>query len=100
MLEKLSSMCDVNVVIISGRSVENVKKMVGIQGITYAGNHGFEIEHPDGTLFIHPVPHEYLLLQKQLKAELEKISTDGAWVEDKGSSLTFHFREVTFLPVA
>jgi trehalose 6-phosphate synthase/phosphatase len=31
---------------------------VGIEGITYAGNHGLEIIHPDGTKFVHPVPAE------------------------------------------
>ena len=42
-------MPDVFVAVISGRSVTNVKEMVGIEGITYAGNHGLEIIHPDGT---------------------------------------------------
>ena len=31
---------------------------VGIEGITYAGNHGLEIIHPDGSKFVHPVPAE------------------------------------------
>ena len=47
------------VAIISGRPVDNVKKMVGIEGITYAGNHGLEILHPDGSKFVHPMPAEY-----------------------------------------
>ncbi|XP_076037355.1 uncharacterized protein LOC143022854 [Oratosquilla oratoria] len=94
-LERLANMPDVNVAIISGRSLENVKSMVGIEGITYAGNHGFEILHPDGTKFVHPVPHDYeiqlLKLQERLKTE---AAHDGAWMEDKGATLTFHYREV------
>lgn len=31
---------------------------VGIEGITYAGNHGLEILHPDGSKFVHPMPTE------------------------------------------
>lgn len=31
---------------------------VGIEGITYAGNHGLEILHPDGSKFVHPMPME------------------------------------------
>lgn len=27
--------------------------------MTYAGNHGLEILHPDGTRFVHPMPKEY-----------------------------------------
>ena len=48
-LERLANMPDVFVGVISGRSVNNVREMVGIEGITYAGNHGLEIIHPDGT---------------------------------------------------
>lgn len=58
MLQRLSNHSDVYVAIISGRSVENVKQMVGIEGITYAGNHGLEILHPDGSKFVHPMPVE------------------------------------------
>ena len=48
-LERLANMPDVFVAVISGRSVNNVREMVGIPGITYAGNHGLEIIHPDCT---------------------------------------------------
>ena len=48
-LERLANMPDVFIAVISGRSVNNVKAMVDIEGITYAGNHGLEIIHPDGT---------------------------------------------------
>ncbi len=30
-----------------------------MDGITYAGNHGLEILHPDGTKFSHPMPPGY-----------------------------------------
>ena len=52
-------MPDVNIAIVSGRNVNNVKSMVGIEGITYAGNHGLEIVHPDGSKFVHPMPAEF-----------------------------------------
>lgn len=58
-LQRLSNHSDLYVVIVSGRSVENVKKMVGIENITYAGNHGLEILHPDGSKFVHPMPIQY-----------------------------------------
>lgn len=32
---------------------------VGIEGLTYAGNHGLEILHPDGSRFVHPMPQEF-----------------------------------------
>ncbi|CAG5099795.1 Similar to tpsp: Bifunctional trehalose-6-phosphate synthase/phosphatase (Thermoproteus tenax (strain ATCC 35583 / DSM 2078 / JCM 9277 / NBRC 100435 / Kra 1)) [Cotesia congregata] len=58
-LQRLSNMPDVYIAIISGRNVNNVKSMVGIEGITYAGNHGLEILHPDGSKFVHPMPVEF-----------------------------------------
>ncbi|XP_063610188.1 uncharacterized protein LOC134784089 [Penaeus indicus] len=94
-LERLAHMPDVNVAILSGRSMQNVKSMIGIEGITYAGCHGFEILHPDGTMFMHPIPHEYEVQLEQLKKQLqEEVCRDGAWLEQKVSGITFHYREV------
>jgi len=94
-LERLANMPDVFVGVISGRSVNNVREMVGIEGITYAGNHGLEIIHPDGTKFTHPMP---LSLEGKVEELLQGLQAecckDGAWVENKGVLLTYHFRNV------
>lgn len=67
---------------------------VGIDGITYAGNHGLEILHPDGTKFVHPMPREFEdKVADLLKALQEQVCKEGAWVENKGALLTFHYRE-------
>ncbi|CAO1393315.1 unnamed protein product [Diamesa serratosioi] len=93
-LQRLSNHSDVYVAIISGRNVDNVKKMVGIEGITYAGNHGLEILHPDGSKFVHPMPAEYEeKVSGLLKSLQDTVCRDGAWVENKGALLTFHYRE-------
>lgn len=97
-------------------------QQVGIEGLTYAGNHGLEILHPDGSRFIHPMPVEFegkvseLLkaLQDQVPRKkrcagvtrryseegntnltlfFPQVCKDGAWVENKGALLTFHYRE-------
>ena len=41
--------------IISGRSLSEIRALVGIEGIYYAGNHGLEIEGP-GLKFINQTP--------------------------------------------
>ncbi|GLH02508.1 Trehalose-6-phosphate synthase [Gryllus bimaculatus] len=93
-LERLSNMPDVYIAIISGRNVNNVKSMVGIEGITYAGSHGLEILHPDGSKFVHPMPVEFEdKVTELLKALQDQVCKDGAWVENKGALLTFHYRE-------
>ncbi|XP_015372030.1 PREDICTED: alpha,alpha-trehalose-phosphate synthase [UDP-forming]-like [Diuraphis noxia] len=94
-LERLANMSDVYIAIISGRNVHNVKDMVGIEGLTYAGNHGLEILHPDGSRFVHPMPKQYVEKVGDLLEVLQKqVCKDGAWVEDKGTLLTFHYRDV------
>ena len=85
---------DVFIAIISGRSVNNVKEMVGIDGITYAGNHGLEILHSDGTKFVHPLPQAQVGKASEVKRLLQEVCLDGAWIEDKGTMCTYHYRYV------
>lgn len=81
--------------IISGRSLSDVKALVGIEGIYYAGNHGLEIEGP-GLRLINPVARaaqaETRDLARQLSIRLAGI--EGVIVEDKGLSLSVHYRMV------
>jgi trehalose-phosphatase len=81
--------------IISGRPLLEVKALVGIEGIYYAGNHGLEIEGP-GLKFINPAAKaaqaEIRNLARQFSPKLG--STDGVIVEDKGLSLSIHYRLV------
>ena len=53
-----------------------------ILGITYAGNHGLDIHHSDGSKFTHPLPESQSVEKVQeLKEALEKeVCCDGAWV--------------------
>ena len=81
--------------IISGRSLSELKSMVAIEGIYYAGNHGLEIEGP-GLKFVSQ-PAELARatikdLARQLSAALDSIA--GVIVEDKGLSLSVHYRLV------
>lgn len=50
---------------------------MGIEGLTYAGNHGLEILHPDGSRFVHPMPKEYeeksAVLLKQLQEQVNMV---------------------------
>uniref|UniRef100_A0A7M5XCU2 Trehalose-6-phosphate synthase n=1 Tax=Clytia hemisphaerica TaxID=252671 RepID=A0A7M5XCU2_9CNID len=91
-LERLSNHPDVFIAVISGRSVDDVKSMVGIEGITYAGNHGLDILHNDGSKFVHPMPAEHQeRLARMLKQLHEEVCQHGAWVENKGVLLTYHY---------
>lgn len=81
--------------IVSGRALNDLQNRVGIKGIIYAGNHGLEIKGP-GAEFIHPLTEEtgsvIRVLSKMLSKSLSTIR--GAVVEDKGSTLSVHYRMV------
>ncbi|ODN05304.1 Bifunctional trehalose-6-phosphate synthase/phosphatase [Orchesella cincta] len=86
---------DVSICIISGRSLVNLKEVIGIDGITYAASHGLEILSPDGTKYHHPITTEHEdRISGLVKALQQEVGKDGAWIENKGALLTFHYREV------
>ena len=92
-LQRLANCPDMYIALISGRGVANVRSMVGIDNITYAGNHGLEILHPDGTTFTHPLPAgNEETISKLLHALQQEVCRHGAWVENKGVLLTYHYR--------
>lgn len=81
--------------IISGRSLADIIKRVGLKGIYYAGCHGLEIEGPD-LHYLHPAA-------EAARPSLEKVARDlrqrmtsipGIDIEDKGWTLAVHFRKV------
>lgn len=93
-LEATAARTDTEVVIISGRSIKDVRDRVDLPELTYVGNHGFEIDGPDIEHFVHADLVHYRERVKQLAAELRVVSTDGAWTEAKGPTLTWHYRAV------
>ncbi len=81
--------------IISGRSLADVKRLVGLEGIYYAGNHGFKIIGP-GVELVKPeaerVRQTLVKLCKELQEKLSKIK--GVIVENKGLTASVHYRLV------
>jgi alpha,alpha-trehalase len=92
-LERLSRRATLAVV--SGRALGDVKQLVALDTIVYAGNHGFEIRGPEGTALSYEVGREFLDAlagaHEELRAALEALP--GAWVEDKTHSLSVHYRQ-------
>jgi alpha,alpha-trehalase len=90
-LARLAAVC--SVAVISGRDRADVESMVGLAGIYYAGNHGFDISRPDGGHEEHG--GEFRPALEAAADELEqRISTlDGSWVERKRYAVAVHFRQ-------
>jgi trehalose 6-phosphate synthase/phosphatase len=86
---------DINICVISGRSLTNLQEAIGLRGITYAALDGLEILSPDGTKYLHPITSEHEeRIAHLLQALQNEVCKEGAWVENKGALLTFHYREV------
>lgn len=94
-LRILAERSGISLGIISGRSLAEVKKMVGVEGLYYAGNHGFEIEGP-GLDYISPEAESGRALIHSLAGRLNEalLGIAGIIVEDKGLSLSVHYRLV------
>ncbi|HPM43076.1 MAG TPA: trehalose-phosphatase, partial [Candidatus Omnitrophota bacterium] len=81
------------VAVISGRSLKDIKRKIGLPGIIYVGNHGLEIAG-GGLHKEYKAPKGYLPVLKKLKARLlRRLSgMPGVIIEDKGLTLTVHYR--------
>lgn len=83
------------VAIVSGRALNDLRQRVVGNGLALAGNHGLEIEAPGGC-FEHPEvqrvrPHIRALAQA-LQCDLAEVP--GVFIEDKGATLSVHYRAV------
>ncbi len=100
LVSKLSDIYDV--AIVSGRATDDVRGKVGIDGIFYAGSHGFEIISPDSETFIQPdvksllpsIDHVFSQIQKAL------APIEGALVEHVKYTVSCHYRRVDLSDVS
>jgi len=95
LLKKLSNSRKLKLAFISGRSLSDIKNRVGLRNVIYSGNHGLEIEGPK-IKFKSPVSPRYKTILRQIKMDLSKKLSKirGAILEDKGLSLSIHYRQV------
>jgi trehalose 6-phosphate phosphatase len=94
-LARLARRPKVTVGIVSGRALAELKSMVGLDGIYYAGNHGLEIEGP-GLSWVSPEAEATRATMKDLLTGLTAALQDsvGVVIEDKGLGISVHYRLV------
>jgi alpha,alpha-trehalase len=78
--------------IISGRDVKNVENLVGIDGIYYAGSHGFDIIGPSCSFSKIEKGDYWFSLLERLQKRVKELSFEH--VELKPCSLAIHYRLV------
>ena len=93
-LTSLSMLQKVKLAIISGRSLTDIKSLVGLSGIIYVGNHGLEIDGPNITSqWKATAAYKDDLAEIKTKLTKEFTVIPGVFVEDKGLSLCLHYRK-------
>lgn len=95
-LEQLAA--TTTVAILSGRDVADVIDKIGVDGIFYAGSHGFDIRSPDGgavggdlSRFDAFLP-ELDATERELRSQLADVP--GSNVERKRFAIAVHYRQV------
>lgn len=81
----------VKVALVSGREVEAARRMVGIDGVAYAGNHGLHI-WMNGREETTEAVQEYVAQARVTLEEIGEVGYAGVEAEDKGPVLAFHYR--------
>lgn len=90
-VERLAALCPVAVV--SGRDLENVRRLVGVPGLIFAGSHGLDIDAPSGRERLGE-PFRPALERVIPRLERALAGIEGALVEPKLYAVTVHTRLV------
>jgi trehalose 6-phosphate synthase/phosphatase len=93
LLQQAARTPNLDVTIVSGRALDDVRRLVGVPGLTYVGNHGLEIDGP-GVTFSHEGVARHARALERAASDLEALDIEGALVERKGASLSYHVRLV------
>ena len=82
------------VAVISGRDLEDVRRMVGLPSIAYAGSHGFDMRLPNGKRAEHEGGLQLLPALDAAEAELRarQPSLPGLRIERKKFAIAAHYR--------
>ncbi|MCX4092473.1 trehalose-phosphatase [Nocardia sp. alder85J] len=93
-LSRLAAECPV--AIVSGRELADLRARVDVEGLWYAGCHGFELLAPDGTVHVHEAAPDaeraLAAAARQLRDELAAVP--GVRVEHKRFAVAVHYRQV------
>ena len=90
----LAVMPDVHIALVSGRSAQDARRIVGLDRLWCIGNHGCELINHGGELTLDPQVEPYRGAVAQAARRLESLAAPiaGVRVEDKGPTLSVHYR--------
>jgi len=80
---------------VTGRDVRQARAMVGVEGATYVGLHGFDVLAADGTIVRDPSAAPYVEAVQRMARRVRALDAErlGLVVENKGPMLDLHYRQ-------
>lgn len=93
-LQQLSTLYPV--IVISGRDLADIRTRVGVDGLWYAGSHGFELLDPQGNHYCKDIAAEAIpVLQRAADELTQHLNTiAGVVMEHKRCAVAVHYRNV------
>jgi trehalose 6-phosphate phosphatase len=93
-LEELISIPDAHVAIVTGRSVEDGRRIVPLHRLGVIGNHGFEVLGESGEVISEPAALGFLEAVQEAARQLAPLpgEVEGVVLEDKRWTLSVHYR--------
>ncbi len=81
--------------VISGRAITDVDRLVPVPGLARGGNHGLEVAEAGHGPRIVPAATDAIAVLRGFVAGLEPrvLTAHGVWLEDKGASVSLHYRQ-------
>ena len=94
-LARLAQHANVEIGVLSARTLDDLKAMLALPGLYLAGTGGLELDLR-GTRIEHPHAHEAVAMMERLATRLESKlpAFSGAWLEKKRLGLTVHYRQL------
>ena len=93
-LRALLALPQFNVAIMGGRPVNELERLIGLDGLFYIGSHGLEWLAPDGANGRCPVGAPVADALASLREQFRPGGSDlrGVFLEDKGTAVALHYR--------
>jgi trehalose 6-phosphate phosphatase len=90
LLARLRAASNGAVALVSGRTIENIDRLFGADGLPVAGLHGCERRDARGRMHVAPIARDQLA---DLRDGLQRLVTrhPGLLLEDKGAGVALHF---------
>ncbi|MCI0404560.1 MAG: trehalose-phosphatase [candidate division Zixibacteria bacterium] len=94
LLARLTRLSRFKAGLLTGRSLKDIRKAVGLSGLFYAANYGLAIVTPQKS-WVHPGARQQVFALKKMLPSLKKLSLDfrGVRIEDKTLTAAIHYRQ-------